>query len=138
MTIEEKTKWLFASNAVINWVLSVRGMVDPAGMAVTFGGPPPNYPFVIRLWTGLVFMFGIMFWETCRDVRGKAALIKYNWIEKTITATAVTIGYFAGDVPPKLMGMIVLTNWIWIPFILYCDFRIRGSASVSASRRQDS
>jgi len=33
-----------------------------------------------------------MFWEVNRDVRGKAALLKYNCIEKTITATAITYG----------------------------------------------
>jgi len=56
-----------------------------------------------------------MFWEASRDVRGKASLLKYDWIERTITATALTAGYFLGDVPPRLMLLIVFTNWLWIP-----------------------
>src|SRR4051812_49216396 len=115
MSVERQARILFAINAVTNWVISARGIVDPAGMAHAFGGTAPNYPFIIRLWMAFVFMFGSMFWETSRDVIGKRALIKYNWIEKTLTATAITIGYFAGEAPLKLLVLIILTNWLWIP-----------------------
>src|SRR5215471_6510143 len=124
-TLDQRITWVFRACAAINLVLSVRGIIDPNGMAATFGGPAPNYPFLIRLWSGLVLMFGVMFWETSRDVRGKAVLIKYNWIEKTITAAAVTLGYAAGGVPVRLMLLIVFTNWLWIPVILSCDLRLR-------------
>jgi len=125
VTLARQITWLFAANAVINWTLSVRGIVDPVGMAATFGAAPPNYPFVVRLWQGFVFMFGCMFWEVSRDPVRKAALIKYNWIEKTITALAITGGWMVGEVPPRLMILIVLTNWAWIPFIIYYDFALR-------------
>ena len=121
MTLENKGRWLFGANAVINWVVSVRGIVDPVGMALAFGGPVPNYPFMLRLWSAFIFMFGCMFWEVSRDPAGKHALAKYNWIEKTLTATAITLGYFAGQAPPRLMFLIILTNWLWIPFILAWD-----------------
>ena len=127
MTTERKVSLLFASNAVINWIVSVRGIVDPVGVAAVFGGVEPTYPSVVRLWQGFVFMFGCMFWEVSRDVRGKAVLLKYNWIEKTITALAITTGYLAGDIPPRLMWLIVFTNWLWIPFILWGDLAIRRS-----------
>ena len=121
MTIEQKGRWLFGINAIINWVISIRGIVDPVGMAVAFGGVVPNYPFMLRLWAGFVFMFGCMFWEVSRQPAKKHSLAKYNWIEKTITATAVTVGYFSGQAPPRLMALIVLTNWLWIPMILAYD-----------------
>jgi hypothetical protein len=115
VTIEKQASVLFAANAIINWIVSVRGIFDPVGMAAAFHGSPPNYPFMIRLWSAFIFMFGCMFWETSRDIRGKAALMKYNWIEKTLTAGAVTLGYFQGEAPARLMILIVLTNWLWIP-----------------------
>ena len=121
MTIEDKGRWLFGVNAIINWVISIRGIVDPVGMAAAFGGAAPNYPFVLRLWTCFVFMFGCMFWEVSRRPAAKHSLAKYNWIEKTITASTVTIGYFTGQAPPRLMILIVLTNWLWIPLILAYD-----------------
>ncbi len=124
MTIDKQAQWLCRANAIINWTLSIRGILAPVGMAATFG-IFPDYPFVFRLWSGFVFMFGCMFWETGRDVRAKSILFKYNWIEKSVTALAVTIGYFMGDVPVRLMLLIILTNWLWIPAVIYYDFAVR-------------
>ena len=141
MSAEKIARYVLVTNALINWTLSLPGILDPEGIAVRFGGPLPNYPFVIRLWSSLVFMFGLMFWETSRDVRGKRALFKYNWIEKSITACCVTLGYWSGDVPPRLMALIVLTNWLWIPLLVFLDIRIgrlacarEGSGANESSR----
>ena len=125
------TRWLFVANALINWTVSLPGIVNPAFASSMFGGVEPNYPSVIRLWQGFVFMFGCMFWEVSRDVGGKAALIKYNWIEKTITATAITLGYVLGDIPRRLMLLIIFTNWLWIPFIVWADMAVGRVATAS-------
>ncbi len=47
MTLDNQIRWLFRINAVINWVLSVRGIIDPVGMASMFGGPESNYLFLV-------------------------------------------------------------------------------------------
>ena len=125
MTTERKVSLLFAVNAMINWIVSLPGIFDPTATAAAFGGVVPNYPSVVRLWQGFVFMFGCLFWEASRDVRGKVALLKYNWIEKTITALAITLGYFAGDIPARLMFLIILTNCLWVPFIVWGDVAVR-------------
>ena len=127
MSIEDKGRWLFGVNAVINWIASIRGIVAPVGMALAFGGAAPNYAFMLRLWSAFVFMFGCMFWEVSRHPVTKHSLAKYNWIEKTITASAVTLGYFTGQAPPRLMILILLTNWLWIPLILGYDI-VQGRA----------
>lgn len=134
-SLDRQVVWVFRTSAVINVALSARGIIDPNDLAASFGGPAPDYPFLVRLWSGLILMFGFMFWETSRDVRGRAALIKYNWIEKTITATVVTIGYISGDVPARLMLLIVITNWLFIPVILSLDLRLRRD--LRASRAHD-
>ena len=121
MSIEQKGRWLFGVNAAINWAISVPGILDPTDFALSFGVVAPNYQLILRLWMAFVFMFGCLFWEVSRDPAGKHALAKYNWIEKTLTATAITIGYFAGQAPPRLMIMIMFTNWLWIPLILAYD-----------------
>jgi hypothetical protein len=124
MSIERQAAWLFRINAFTNWPLSIGAVVAPAAVAVWYGGPAPNYPSIVRLWACLVFMFGCMFYDTSRDVVGKRHLIKYNWIEKTITAAVITLGYANGDVPPRLMLLIVFTNWLWIPLVLYYDLAV--------------
>lgn len=131
-SVEVKNRWLFRVCAVINWTVSIRGIFDPLGYMVAFGGVEPEYAFIFRLWSGFIFMFGCMFWEVSRDVERKAALVKYNWIEKTITALAVSSGYLLSDVPTKMMIVITLTNWAWIPVLLYYDLRLRTVLSERA------
>ena len=118
-------RWLFASNALINWAICLPGLINPALAAEIYGGTSPNYPSIVRLWMGLVFMFGCMFWEISRNVVAKAALIKYNWIEKTITATFLLGGYFLGDIPPRLAVTVILTNLLWIPFLIWSDLAVK-------------
>ena len=137
-TLDKRIMWMFRINAVINIGISIRGILDPSGTAVAFGGHAPNYPFMVRLWMGLVFLFGLMFWETSRDVRRNAVLIKYNWIEKSITATAITIGFLAGEVPVKLMVLIILTNVLWIPVLLHADLGLRRAMRPMASTTEGS
>ena len=137
MSLETQIRWAFRVNAVVNWIVSVRGIVDPLGAAKLFGGPPPSYPFIVQLWSAFVFMFGCMFFEVSRDVRGKVHLAKYNWIEKTLTALAVTSGFLAGAAPPRLMVLVTLTNWVWIPYLAYLDVAYRRGLARSARRLED-
>ncbi|MEZ4222679.1 MAG: hypothetical protein R3B13_17185 [Polyangiaceae bacterium] len=137
--LERFGRWLFLSNALINWTVSVRGILDPSGFIAFFGGTPSTYPSVIRLWMGFVFMYGCMFFETSRDLRGKAPLIKYNWIEKSITAGAITYGYAVlGDVPARGMALIVVTNWLFIPVLLAFDIAWHRALSVATVGAQSS
>lgn len=124
MTVDRQAQWLCRITAVINWTVSVPGIVYPVGVVATYGGQS-TYPFLVRLINGWVFMFGWMFWETGRNVRAKSVLLKYNWIEKSVVALAVTLGYFMGETPPRLMFSVFLTNWLWIPVIIYYDLAVR-------------
>src|SRR5215472_1826890 len=66
--------------------------------------------------------------------RQEALAGEINWIEKTITATAVTVGYFAGQAPLRLMALIMLTNWLWIPVILAYDIAQGRALRVNPSQ----
>jgi hypothetical protein len=124
MNTEKHAQWLCRITAIINWSISIPAIVNPVGVAA-FYGARVNYPFLVRLINGWVFMFGCMFWETGRELRRKSVLFKYNWIEKSIVATVVTAAYFAGEAPARLMISVILTNWLWIPVILYYDVAVR-------------
>jgi hypothetical protein len=45
--------------------------------------------------------------------------------KKAIVALTVLVGHLAGEAPPSLMGLIMLTNLPWIPPLLYCDITLR-------------
>lgn len=119
---------IFRIGAVVNWLATIGGIIDPSSMATNFGIPPANYPFLVRIWSGMAFMFGCMFWEIARDMRGKRALIKYAWIEKSITALSVTLAFATGTCPGIMFAMIIFTDWIWIPLFLYYDLDLRRAA----------
>jgi hypothetical protein len=120
---------VFRIGAIVNWVATVGAILDPVGTAVRFGQAAPNYPFLLRIWSGMAFMFGCMFWEIARDMQRKRALIKYAWIEKAIAAVSVTLGWAGGTAPGIMMLMVVFTDWIWIGPFFYYDRLMAGQAS---------
>jgi len=42
-------------------------------------------------------------------------------LPKHAANTVITIAYMNGQAPQRLMILIVLTNWLWIPLILAYD-----------------
>jgi hypothetical protein len=118
-------KLVFRIGAIVNWLVAIGGFVDPTGLALLVGIPPANYAFLVRIWTGMVIMFGAMFWEISSDMEGKRYLIKYAWIEKSVTALSVTIGYLFERAPGKILILIVFTDYIWIPTFLHFDRLLR-------------
>jgi hypothetical protein len=134
IAMNEKGPLIFRLGAISNWLVAIGGIISPTLVAKTFAVVPANYPFLVRIWTGMVFMFGAMFWEISRDMFGKRHLIKYAWIEKCITATSVTIGYFAGYVPGLLFMLILFTDYLWIPPFMYYDFAMQRRAEPDLNR----
>jgi len=106
---------LFYAGAVLNWVVAVGTVFDPVRSSALLGLEPPNYPFVLRAWAGMAFMFGFMFFEIARDPHGKCAMIRYACLEKLVSALSVTIGFFWGNAPAPLFLMICLVDWAFIP-----------------------
>lgn len=129
MSLENGTRRLLVANAILSGLLGLPGLIDPAATLAFFGGEEPNYSFFVRLCSAFLLMTGWLSWETSRDLRAKAALMKYNWIAKAITAVIVTAGHLGGEAAPALMGLNVLTQWLWIPAILYCDIALRRKHS---------
>ena len=121
MSLESKAGWWLRTDAAISWMLALPGLVDPVGVATFFGAEGPTYSFLVRLWSGLLFMFGWVAWEASRNVGAKGMLLKYILIEKTIVAVTVLVGHLGGEAPPSLMGLIMLTNLPWTAAILYFD-----------------
>lgn len=121
---------IFRVGAVVNWLVTIGAIIDPNAMASTFGVPPANYPFLMRIWSGMAFMFGCMFWEIARDMHAKRALIKYAWIEKSVTAVSVTLGFVAGTAPTLIFVLVIFTDWLWIPLFAYYDVQVRRRAAL--------
>jgi hypothetical protein len=122
-----KSRLIFRLGAISNWVVTVGGIIAPTEYSHLTAPmmAPSNYPFLLRLWSGMAFMFGFMFWEISNDPVGKRALIKYSWIEKCVTGTSVTIAWITGNVPMTFFLFICFTDWLWVPLFAYYDVRVR-------------
>ena len=122
--------WVFRLGAISNWLVAIGGFISPTTVADVAQIAPPNYPFLVRIWTGMVIMFGFMFWEISRDIVGKRSLIKYAWIEKCVTSFAVTLGFLTGDVPGIIFVLILFTDYLWIPLFIYFDKKAQRLALI--------
>ncbi len=125
MSSESTTRGWLTADAAISWVAALPGLVDPVGVAAFFWPEEPTYGFLVRLWSGLVFLFGWISWEASRNVAAQRVLLKYVWIEKAIVALTVLVGHLAGEAPPSLMGSVMAANLPWIPAFLYFDLSAR-------------
>lgn len=129
MSLKGRTSWWLRADAVVSWLLALPGLFDPASVAVFFGAEEPSYSFLVRLWCGLVFMFGWVSWEASRDPVAKAALVRYVWIEKAIVALTVLVGHLGGEAPPALMALVMLSNLPWIPALFVGERAARRGAA---------
>jgi hypothetical protein len=129
---------VFRLGAVTNWLVTAPAVVAPEWVGsqagAWFGFEPPNHPFLVRIWAGMAFMFGCMFWSIAGDMLGRIRLIPYAWIEKSVTAVSVSLAFASGAAPGALFWLIVVTDWIWIPlFFHYGCVASRVAASLQSS-----
>lgn len=90
---------------------------------------PPNYPFLAWIWSGMAFLWGVMFWEISRDITAKYSLIKYTYLEKLVTSVSVSAGFAVGHVPLSFFVLILFTDMIWIPIFATIHLMARKSFS---------
>ena len=83
-----------------------------------FKKSPPNYPFLVRIWSGMAFLWGVSFLEIARDPERAYPLLKYTWLEKSVTSASVLTAFAAGAVPGSVAAGVVVTDVIWIPLFL--------------------
>jgi hypothetical protein len=121
---------VFRIGAIVNWLVTIGAVIAPGCVAPLIGLDPIEHTFLLRIWAGMAFLWGCMFWEIANDMRAKRHMIKYTWIEKSVTAASVTIVFF-GDTERYLLVflMILFTDYLWIPLFLFYDVITRGGPS---------
>jgi hypothetical protein len=119
---------LFRAAGVANWLIAGPSMLAPRRSSQLFGAKPPDPPFPLQAWSGMAFMFGFMFQEIAADPLGKRALVRYGYLEKLVSATAVTVGYRAGDAPRATLALLTLSDWALILPFAYAKRRLDAIA----------
>jgi len=127
---------VFRLGALVNWIVTAPAIATPrfATQNLGLGAIPDQFLFLFQIWAGMAFLWGCMFWEISRDLRARKHMIKYTWIEKSITAFSVTLALWNYCPAHALIQcelfwcflLVVFTDWLWIPIFLYYDAITRG------------
>jgi hypothetical protein len=115
---------VFRAGAISNFIVTVPAFVIYDFYVHSFFPNPPNYPFLILIWSGMAFLWGIMFLEISFDVIGRYRMIKYTWLEKCVTSGCVTFGFVTHNVPLGAMLGVTVTDVIWIPLFVLVHVRV--------------
>jgi hypothetical protein len=78
----------------------------------------PRYPFLVWIWSGMAFLWGVSFFEIAHDPERAYPLLKYSWLEKSVTSASVVTAYAVGDIPGRIVVGAVFTDVMWIPLFM--------------------
>ena len=110
--------------AISNFLVTVPAFVAYDRSVALFAPVRPNYPFLVWIWAGMAFLWGVMFWEISRNLVDALPMIKYSYLEKAVTSTSVLIAYFSNNVPGAFLAAIALTDMIWIPLFIWVHLTV--------------
>jgi len=121
--------------AVSNFLVTVPTFVAYDSTVALFATARPNYPFLVWIWAGMAFLWGVMFWEISRDPVRTSPMIKYSYLEKGVTSTSVLIAYFSRNVPAAFLVGIAITDMIWIPLFIWVHLTITRMSPAQYTKR---
>lgn len=136
-------RWVFRLGAISNFLVTIQALFDPVGawslldrleplLPASWQTPlrPLAFPSFLMLWSGMAFLWGILMWEVSLDPLGKAALIKYAYVEKLVTLYAIVWGCFAhGGLSLWLFFLVLYTDALWIPLYIVAHRKVRAQAA---------
>lgn len=122
---------LYRAAAISNFLVTVPAFVAYRRYIDSFFEEKPNYPFLVHIWSGMAFLWGVMFREISADPVGKYPLVKYSYLEKAVTSasvvTAVALNRPTGaKLPLRVLAGVVLTDIVWIPLFVRAHARLRA------------
>lgn len=123
-SVLKRSSLLYRVAALSNFVVTIPAFIAYDTYVGAFTDRPPDYPFLVWIWSGMAFLWGVMFWEIASDPLGRFDMIKYSYIEKGVTSISAIVAYATGDVPTRFLLGIVFTDIVWIPLFMYAHFRL--------------
>ena len=118
--------------AISNFLVTVPAFVAYRKYIDSFFSEKPNYPFLVHIWSGMAFLWGVMFWEISRDPVEKQSLVKYSYLEKAVTSASVVAAVALHDkqkcakLPLRVLAGVSLTDIVWIPLFVRAHGKLRA------------
>jgi hypothetical protein len=129
-----RARWIYGIGGVSNFVVTLPAFFAYHRYVDQFTTTRPNYPFLVWIWAGMAFLWGISFLEIAGNAMQAYPLVKYSWLEKSITSASVIIAFVIGDVPGRFLVAICITDVIWIPLFISVHIGLAGLRQAERSR----
>ncbi len=113
-----RARWIYGIGGILNFIVTIPAFFAYHWYVDQFTNTRPNYPFLVWIWAGMAFLWGVSFIEIARNPIRSLPLMKYSWLEKCITSLSVLIAFVIGDVPGRFLVAICFTDAIWIPLFI--------------------
>lgn len=127
MTPQRQARLVYRAGAISNFVVTIPAFVAYHRYVRSFFREEPNYPFLVWIWSGMAFLWGVSFWQISTDPDAAYPLLRYSWLEKSVTSTSVLVAYARGRVPGRVAAGVVFTDVVWIPAFMSTHARLARS-----------
>jgi hypothetical protein len=123
---------LYRFAAISNFLVTVPVFITYRRYIDSFFSEKPNYPFLVHIWSGMAFLWGVMFWEIAKDPIKKQALVKYSYLEKAVTSASVVAAVAlhnkqkSAKLPLRVLAGVSLTDIVWIPLFVRAHGKLRA------------
>ena len=123
---------LYRLAAISNFLVTVPAFFAYRKYVDGFFSEKPNYPFLVHIWSGMAFLWGVMFWEISKDPIKKQPLVKYSYLEKAVTSASVVAAVVLNNkqkstkVPLRVLAGVSLTDIVWIPLFVRAHGKLRA------------
>ena len=123
---------LYRFAAISNFLVTVPVFITYRRYIDSFFSEKPNYPFLVHIWSGMAFLWGVMFWEIAKDPIKKQALVKYSYLEKAVTSASVVAAVAlhnkqkSAKLPLRVLAGVSLTDIVWIPLLVRAHGKLRA------------
>ena len=123
---------LYQAAAISNFLVTVPAFIAYRRYIDSFFSEKPNYPFLVHIWSGMAFLWGVMFWEISKDPVKKQPLVKYSYLEKAVTSASVVTAVALNNrqkntrLPLRVLGGVILTDIVWIPLFARAHAKLRA------------
>jgi hypothetical protein len=124
-SVEAQVARLYRLAAVANGIVAIPPMVAYSTVLPVWFTDPPRYRFLLSIWAGMAALWGVMFVEISASPVAAERLIKYSYLEKTVTSVSV-FGLARRDrLPHRLLVGVFFTDVVWIPLFGWAHLRVR-------------
>jgi hypothetical protein len=125
---------VYRAASLSNAAVTVPAFIAYRRYVGAFGVEKPNYPFLVKIWSGMALLWGVSFWEIARDPERAYPLVKYSYLEKAMTSGCVLAAWRRGEVPTKVARFVAASDVVWIPIFAAAHYRLAPSRSLDTRR----